>query len=561
MAYFRCTGGGSGATLTLTFSSEFYGQTITATNGTKTVTKVAPSTGTMEITLPESGTWVISCTISGSTYSTSVEVDIDYTATLEAIPDGSTVTPTDDIQTWLKCAGITDKTTYTTLADVLADTDTFIALCADSNACDYMARSTTWAGSTNGKVPTMTDNTHPSGIASASSVEAENAAYKAFDNNSSTYFAPSPSSSTTDYSDWIQYEFENPTAINHVEFSAGYDAYTHTLKYKIQGLSSSNATPVDLYSGSFYYNASITNVSIDFVNDTKYKCYRLVVDSMYVGGSYYCGLYSLQFYYKGVQGDATAMQIVGKYGYCANALRNDNTWNTAINNSPYASYVPVSPVVPTGTVIHSAVEDTTYYIEGGQSVPFCTIASGDTETVLASTIESLKNQTITLYSSVAKDPTNLSNDYSKQIRITPNVTEIYLMPNTALYWWGSEYMLEDCITTNGWSLSGYTLQSATHNKNNLALSRTSNTMSAVASKIKVRASAYNAIAKVGSNGLQLMATLMPSKNFADSAIAYASVTSTSAEKVTVTANEGDYYPVALPAYGNNSGTVYAMWYE
>ena len=37
------------------------------------------------------------------------------------IPNGKTVTPTDDIQTWLHCAGIFDNN-YTTLAQVLNDT-------------------------------------------------------------------------------------------------------------------------------------------------------------------------------------------------------------------------------------------------------------------------------------------------------------------------------------------------------------------------------------------------------------------------------------------------------
>ena len=48
--------------------------------------------------------------------------------------------------------------------------------------------------------------------------------------------------------------------------------------------------------------------------------------------------------------------------------------------------------------------------------------------------------TYKLYSSVAKDPNNLSNDYSKDIRITKNkygcTTEAYLMPEGAVYWYG-----------------------------------------------------------------------------------------------------------------------------
>lgn len=329
MAYFRCVGGvGGGAVLTLTYSSDFYGVDITATNGTETHTITATSSGEVVFNISEAGTWTISATVDGQTYSETVNVTLEYTSELIAIPDGSTVTPVNSIPIWLKCAMIRDKS-YTTLSQVLADTETFIALCADSNASDYMARSTTWAS--------------------------------------------------------------------------------------------------------------------------------------------------------GVTADATAMQIVGKYGYCANALRNDNTWNTAINNSPYASYVPVSPIVPTGTVLHSAVEDTTYYVSGGSNVPFCTIASGDTETVLASTIESLKNQTITLYSSVAKDPTNLSNDFTMPVRITPNITEIYLMPLKSLYWWGHKSaFLEDCTSANGWSYTK-TLLTPTYNSSNILLS-TGNNACAVSTK-------------------------------------------------------------------------------
>ena len=62
------------------------------------------------------------------------------------IPDGATVTPTDVIQTWLQCAGIFNKT-YTTISQVLADSTSLLALISDTNAVDYMARSTTWANS------------------------------------------------------------------------------------------------------------------------------------------------------------------------------------------------------------------------------------------------------------------------------------------------------------------------------------------------------------------------------------------------------------------------------
>ena len=58
------------------------------------------------------------------------------------IPDGSTVLPTDDVQIWLHCANIWDKN-YTTMSQVLMDSDTQHTLMTTDNAVDYMIRSTT----------------------------------------------------------------------------------------------------------------------------------------------------------------------------------------------------------------------------------------------------------------------------------------------------------------------------------------------------------------------------------------------------------------------------------
>lgn len=59
---------------------------------------------------------------------------------------------------------------------------------------------------------------------------------------------------------------------------------------------------------------------------------------------------------------------------------------------------------------------------------------------------------ITFISSVAKDPSNLDNSYSKTISIDSNTTEVYVMPDNVMYWWG--YMSDDCeelSTANGWT--------------------------------------------------------------------------------------------------------------
>lgn len=136
------------------------------------------------------------------------------------VPDGKTVTPTDDISIWLACGGRSE--TYTTLSQVLADSTCLSALINDNNAIDYLVRSTTWASDVCGdsgamsaiggnnyaantlladstwfsaiwasayidsvfnvKVPDMTSDTTPSGICSASSVYGDaNPAWKGFD--------------------------------------------------------------------------------------------------------------------------------------------------------------------------------------------------------------------------------------------------------------------------------------------------------------------------------------------------------------------------------------------
>lgn len=118
------------------------GLTVTATKGGTTYTATETSTGVYEVIVDSKGTWTV--TDGTNTTTVSVTAQTTYNVAFVVIPDGSTVTPTDDIQTWLNCANIWDKA-YTTLAEVLADSTTLSALISDNNATDYLVRSTTWA--------------------------------------------------------------------------------------------------------------------------------------------------------------------------------------------------------------------------------------------------------------------------------------------------------------------------------------------------------------------------------------------------------------------------------
>lgn len=265
----RCQGGSENYYATTTpytftvHSANTY--TITATDGTATDTET------------------VNITTSGQTAS----------VTLSFIPNGTTVTPVGNIQTWLHCADIWNKS-YTTIAQVLNDASTLQALIASNNASDYMARSTTWASDVtadstamtyigandycadtlladstwlnaicdstyfesvlNVKVPTMTSNTTPSGVASASSVFSgtgnEYAPYKAFDKNTSTrWLSTTVSASTVSY---IQYMFTNPVVINKVsvQFDTWITGSISTIsKLKIKGSNDgSNFTDVAVLS-------------------------------------------------------------------------------------------------------------------------------------------------------------------------------------------------------------------------------------------------------------------------------------------------------------------------
>ena len=186
-----------------------------------------------------------------------------------SIPDGSTVTPTDDIQTLLNCANIWDKS-YTTLTELLADTTSLNTVITSNNAIDYLVRSTTWAtdmcaDSTamsyiglnnyasntllgdatwksaicqstymesvlNVKVPTMTGYTTPSGEASASGTYSTDYAWKAFDgvNSPNNRWSCDNSSGAK----WLQYQFANGIKAYMIEYSVdSHSAYSSDVTF------------------------------------------------------------------------------------------------------------------------------------------------------------------------------------------------------------------------------------------------------------------------------------------------------------------------------------------
>jgi len=116
---------------------------------------------------------------------------------------------------------------------------------------------------------------------------------------------------------------------------------------------------------------------------------------------------------------------------------------------------------------YSAAADTVSYTGvDGQTHTITTDNSGYARATI--TINTLNGSTFTFTSNVAKQPTNLSNSYTKQITLTKNTSSVYFMPDgTVMYWWGYKNdLLETCSTANGWSgTSG--MYDPTYNINNI----------------------------------------------------------------------------------------------
>lgn len=279
----------------LIFDNEFRGLSVICNSGVTNIIKTAPISGnTMYFYPPSTGEWTISSTYSGNSYSTSATVtslSVQASAILRLRPNGATVTPTDDIQTWLQCGGIFDKTTYTTLSDVLSDSTTLSTLINDNNAVDYLVRSTTWASGIcadstamtyiglnnycantliadadwntaiqnsayfesvdNAKVPAMTSNNTPSGVCFGSSVNTGNDYYFAFNGSDSSAWIPTSGATNNR----IGYKFPSAIKCKLVTFSviaSGNDSAGSDLTAKIQGRTSDSDEWHDLTTFTLY---------------------------------------------------------------------------------------------------------------------------------------------------------------------------------------------------------------------------------------------------------------------------------------------------------------------
>lgn len=115
--------------------------------------------------------------------------------------------------------------------------------------------------------------------------------------------------------------------------------------------------------------------------------------------------------------------------------------------------------------IYSAASDTVSFTDASGSKTVTTDSSG---VGTASVLIQGSSQSITFTSSVAKNPSDLSADYSKTVNITSSTTAVYVMPDNVLYWYGYESNdLEDATAANGWAYNSNNMQTPTHQTNSI----------------------------------------------------------------------------------------------
>lgn len=324
--------GGGGADLVVTCSSDFAGETISCTDGTTTFTEICPSTSPYAVIFESisTGTWTISGTAYGQTFSSTVTI-LDFTAELNSIPEGSTVTPTDDIQTWLHCANIWDKT-YTTISQVLADTTTLLALISSNNAVDYMSRSSTWASDVcsdstsmtyigtnnycanklladstwgnaicnssyfetvlNTKIPTLTASTSQVLYTASTS---DNYPYYAFDNRGSTAYAENQNQTTLPFK--IGYQFSENVSVHKIVYipqksSESASLLSHVDKFYF----SDDGTQWTEFAAKEVTSSDAKSANVIIVNmSTKHRYYAYLAQSATESNGWFT-MAELQFY-------------------------------------------------------------------------------------------------------------------------------------------------------------------------------------------------------------------------------------------------------------------------
>lgn len=159
----------------------------------------------------------------------------------------------------------------------------------------------------------------------------------------------------------------------------------------------------------------------------------------------------------------------------------DTYYSDAVSVSEETTY-PMSIDISTietyeiTATIYGAVGDTITYTDDNGQQTVTTDSTGKAENVSITITQTTAgvDPSITFTSSIAKDPTDLTADYSKAVTITENMTEIYVMPDATIYWYGNN---DNCPTGGGF-MQGYKGAGSNwvFNQNSLSISSKSSSL-------------------------------------------------------------------------------------
>lgn len=214
--------------------------------------------------------------------------------------------------------------------------------------------------------------------------------------------------------------------------------------------------------------------------------------------------------------------------------------------------------------LYSATEDLVTVVDenGTHTEQF---ASGQSsKSITVSILPSGSNVTFT--SSVAKNPSSLTDAYSKTVTITNATSDVYVMPSSdkVLYWYGFiSSNLENCSSANGWT-AYTTYVNPTYNKNDVNLYASGSSSScSIGTKNKVTATSLHVIAKKlsGSTGGTNISIGVAAKEATGANATYKVETESSSDVYLHTSFESvESYSYAI-AVNQRQIQISAYWYE
>ena len=281
------------------------------------------------------------------------------------------------------------------------------------------------------------------------------------------------------------------------------------------------------------------------------------------GGATITVTYSSQFYNKTMtcsKGLKTYTKTTTSSGSTVFDVDESGTWTITCDGVSrtvdvvleYSTQMAITKTI----TVYSAASDTVSFTDVTGAKTVTTDANGQGSVNITFIPPSAS---ITFTSSVAKNPNDTTEDYSKTVTIDSNTSEIYLMPNNTLYWFGYNNGLEGVTSANGWSHSKPMI-APTFNTHDIDCTASVNTLSGIGSTNQITpTSNIVAMAYLVSGGAALTWLNQKDPSSIQGSI---NVTSGTLGKVSLNASTTAYAMVyASSPSVTSSVKVSAIWYE